>query len=329
MSRKKRNLKHQKVSPTSGAAPSSQPVEQVQPSPAMPPTSTVRVNEASSFLNKNKETFLSISAIIIAIFALVYAKQQAEVGKQQADVAQQTLDIATGKRQAKIEQADFFPKYGDHKEEDIGNFGGKEVFKQPFYRNANSMVVMAPAIYFNNVGVEPIDAVRVEVSFVGGIVDRMFEMFDLLNSPKEWYKNETPVIIRAVHREETILPRPWQPNEALRLVILKGVLDQITQVQSKTHADKMHLAELSILVSARIAGSNIFSGTTPEPMLYKVAWKPSGFPDDEVKRLKESYVGVQLFGEMRKPIIPIQYMLNPHRGSFNDRPSFSQPSGNK
>jgi len=313
--------------------PGSQPVQTVVAQTLTPHPEPIPAKGGLWALLKSSQV-PAIIAITISLGSVWYskrqsdfAKEQADAGHAQAETARQTLDIATGKRQAKIEQVDFFPKFGDYKNEDIGEFGDKEGFKQPFFRTTNSMVLMAPAIFFNNIGDEPIDAVRVEVSFVGGIVDRTFDNKNLLNPPKEWYKNDTPVILRAAHTEETLLPRPWRPDESLRLVVLKGVIDQITQVQSKTTPDRLHLAELSIVVSARIAGSNIFSGTTPVPLLYKVAWKPDGFPEDEVKRLRDGYIPSHLFSQKRAAVIPTQYMQNQHRGSFNDRPSFDRPIG--
>jgi hypothetical protein len=264
-----------------------------------------------------------IIAIAISLGSLWYGKQQADAGKEQADAAreqlrisQQTIDIATGKRTTRIECVDFFPKAKDFKPEDELTLGGKDGFKYRFFRNANALVMLAPALFLNNDGQEPIDAVRVEVSFVGGALDRTAE--EMKAAPADWHKRDTPVIRRPAHQEEYTLPRLWQPGECLRLVILKGVLDQISQVGSKTFAGRLHRAELCVVVNGRIAGSGVFSSTPAFPLHFYVGWKPDGFPDEETKSLLESYKPSNLFGERRKAVVPTIELKNPHRGLFND-----------
>ena len=136
--------------------------------------------------------------------------------------------------------------------------------------------------------------------------------------PADWFKRDTPVIRRPSHQEEYVLPQLWQPGKCLRLVILKGVLDQILQVSSKTYADRLHKAELSVVITGRIAGSGVFSSTTTIPIRFYVAWKPDGFPVEETKSLLESYKPSNLFSERRKSMVPPMGLMNPHRGIFNE-----------
>lgn len=276
--------------------------------------------------------FISLGSVFFAWQQVEVGREQAKIAKEQTELSKRTLEIATGKYGAKIEVADYFPTSSDFPAEDVGTLFGPGGLTRAYFRNANSMVMRAPALYFNNVGEAPIDRIRVEVSFVSGLADRVFQKDELKNPPADWYKNDTPVLLRSVHREEYELSRPWNPGEGLRIVILKGVLDQISQVQSRTAKDKLHHAELAVEVSARLAGSPIFSGSSDMPIHFFVTWLPTGFTDDECKRVLDGYIPVHLFVEKRQPRIHTAVMQNPHRGFYNDLPnlgSYGKPEGGK
>lgn len=197
---------------------------------------------------------LSLLALIVSVIAIYYSKRQADIGAEQARISQQSLDIATGKRTAKLEYASFTPAFSGYPKSDYFEVAGTKL-TFPFYRDAVSFVTRPPAITVNNVGDEPIDAIKVEISFLGGMINDSASKFDVRKPPKDWHKEVTPIILRKVHREEHVLVKQWLPRQSLRISLVKGVLDQITQVQSKSLASHHHMADLEIGISARLAGS--------------------------------------------------------------------------
>ena len=114
------------------------------------------------------------------------------------------------------------------------------------------------------------------------------------------------------------------PGEGLRIVVLRGILDQISQNQVKLPNDRLNLAELRIVVSARLAGSNVFSAVGTESdlslnqLLLRVTWLPQGFSEQKVKQVLDGFVSVYHFLPRGEPRLPTRADVNPIIGTIPD-----------
>ena len=163
--------------------------------------------------------------------------------------------------------------------------------KVAVYADSAALLTRPPTIYLNNIGEESIEAVRVEVSFIGGTIDYRLDGVARTNPPVppvDWFKNDTPIILKAADRSDHILSELWRPGQSLAIPLVKEVLSQATQAQSKNRIDRTHYARLDVAVSCRIAGSNYFHRDKSSVSVL-VAWKPRGFGDEETKRISTSY----------------------------------------
>ena len=265
-----------------------------------------------------------IGANGIAALALVVSVGSMWYTMRQAHVAQETLDRTTGKKSAQIEYADFYPLPEAFRPDQRiqTHFTPKP---RGYFKDTNSLVLLAPTMYLNNAGTDSIDAVKVAVGFLSGIIDTdPNAKVDVQNPPTDWYKSETPVILRRVEREEHVMPQQWKPGQCLKLPVLKGFLGQLAQVQSKTKADVPHIALLEIAVYARLTGSTAYTGNEVK-IEYLATWMPKGFPDDECKRVMTEYQPKFEFGPPIKPRLPT-YPKDMSTGKlFEKAPNYAFP----
>ena len=237
---------------------------------------------------------LPVLAILISICSALFSYQQHQVSKASLDVSKNSLDVsratldrATGKVAPKVEFAEFWPLPTDFRDDQKVEFADTKE-KRPYYKDANALVLLAPMLTMNNVGEEPIDAVRIETAFREGMIDSRGEKFDSANPPADWYKADTPVILRKTEKDEHILTKQWKPGDSIQISLLKGMLGQMAQVQSKVRTNRVHYARLEFSVSARLTGSTAFHSDGNKGW-YMVAWLPSGFPEEECKRILDNY----------------------------------------
>jgi hypothetical protein len=143
--------------------------------------------------------------------------------------------------------------------------------------------------------------------------------------PPDWYKVDTPVGLRKVEKEEHALAQQWKPGQSLKIPILKGVLGQLREFQSRNATDRVHIAHLEISVSARLTGSTAYDSDGAK-LMYRVVWLPKGFSDDECKRVFDNYQPKLEYG----PLLPDK--IQSSKGSrdenliFGKAPNYSNPN---
>lgn len=275
--------------------------------PKVPPTSTPVPTSGQQEIDQKQNRkidwamrlsiFSAVTAFIgvITTFAGVYwtyratqaADRQADYSAKQTTIAEAALDLTTGKRSAKIEFADFYPLPEDTPEQRMTRYFNTDK-KVPFFRNPTDLVINGPLVWLNNIGDDPIETIRLETSWREGVMDTRNLGLDLDNPPKEWFKNEVPVVLKKTEREEFTPSKNWGPGKAVEISVMKGILSQMAQAQSKKYLDRMQYARIEFGITAKLAGSSIFSSEEVR-ISWMVAWLPSAFTEDEVKRVLDNY----------------------------------------
>ena len=239
--------------------------------------------------------------IVLSGIAIVIAVWAGWSTQRQTDITAEAADRATGKIAAKFELAEYRPLPTDFRKEHWVQLP-LAAGQSPYYPDANQLVLNPPVVWINNTGTDAIDAVKVETTFLEGFIDSKRKLLDAMNPPKDWYKEDTPVILRRSERDEHVLQRQLQPGMSLGIPLLRGVLSHIAQAQSRKQTDAMHYARMKTAVTCRLTSSTAYSSDGSE-IAYLVNWLPSGFGADEVKRVLDAYQPNLVVGPKKEVVL--------------------------
>lgn len=268
--------------------------------------------------------FLTCQQVKYAKESVAVSKENVVLTDKQLQVAREALDRSAGKIVAKFSIADAYPQERHFREDEKTLLFGNKDKARPYYKDVNSLVLKPPTLYLNNIGTESIDAVRVEVSFIEGVIDRHVERIKP-EPPPDWFKIDTPVGIRKVEAQEHLLLHQWKPGRSLKLPLLRGVLAQLYEFQSRSIVDKLHFAQLEIIVSARLTGSSAYD-TNEVSIIAPIAWLPQGFSEAEYKRVHDHYVPKIEIGDPVEQRIVVQQTSRERLRRFSDAVNYANPA---
>jgi len=195
-----------------------------------------------------------------------------------------------------MEFARFWPTPKDFgKDMRIAAFGGTD---KPYYKDIDTFVKFRPTLVLNNVGEEPIEAIRI-------VTSRVYAQIDMPNQPRD--KDEFGLVLREEEREDITLAQQWLPETSVQISLLKGILGQMVQIQSREKQNAMHQALMQVQISARITGSNVFGRGDDRKIACFVWWMPSGFSDDKCREVLNGYQPAVSFGPKQPPSIRKKY----------------------
>jgi hypothetical protein len=265
------------------------PANQTKPAPAITPAPAngtsptippVRRRFAWVKLSRNEiaswiAIFIAVASAAFSFVQMLESQKQTKINQEQAKVAKDAQERATGKISAKIKCAEYRPGPDDFpKEMRTEAFG----WNQPYYKDIESFLTYAPRLWINNIGDEPIDAIKITTSMTRSTIDM----------PKQ-SKVEQGILVREEEREEIPLNQHLRPGRAIQVSLLKGLLGQMIQKPTEETSSVMHYAELRVTISGRLAGSAVFGSDSTEVIVCVVVWIPSGFPDEKCQDVLKDY----------------------------------------
>jgi len=246
-------------------------------------------------------TMIGLSGPIIAIAGITYTHHQTAIFKEQTEIfkgqleeykaqtalATDTYERSTGRLTAEIEYASYNltpDKFG--KEMRTRAFGRDNM---PYLKDVETLLRHRPSVFINNVGEEPIEAIK--------IVTRLAENISI-DSPDPLQlrlDDELGIVLREEEKEEIVLTKLWVPETAIYVPLVKGMLLQMLQIQSKKLPNAMHKVHFTITISAKITGSTVYS-SGPVNIYPMVWWMPTGFPIDKCQGILKDYQATIDFG---------------------------------
>jgi hypothetical protein len=161
------------------------------------------------------------------------------------------------------------------------------------FKDIDALLRLRPTVVLNNVGEEPIEAIRV--------VTNLFQI-GLPTQPGD--KAIFHPMLREEERDDIMLPEQWLPGKSVGISLVKGILGQMVQIQSKEKHAK-HFAWMQVRVSGKITNSTVFGrGGEGRVILCLVQWTPSGFPEGKAREVLSGYQSTAVFGPRAPILIP-------------------------
>jgi hypothetical protein len=144
--------------------------------------------------------------------------------------------------------------------------------------NVDQLVGWGPYIEVKNTGDEVIDGIRVEVEFtVGALIG--------VGVTQKW------PIPYAVTQASTLEP-PWNgkllPGHTATILIVKPLLEQILKARMDDVPNGEYIGDFHVRVLCRMTGGAGYDRPEPQKTAtLHFAWLPSGFPDQQCKKILE------------------------------------------
>lgn len=215
-----------------------------------------------------------------AKLALAFSGMALAVAVWQAVVAQQQHDLDTGKAQAILAVAGMRPSMGMIPARDRADFHGSgELIR---FETVDRLLANNPTIILKNTGSGSIDAVRVEVAFIEGLIDSVDQR------PQDDATRPTPWVLAPEMIEYTPAGKV-EPGQEAEISLVRGLICQMLQAQAEDRSDRLHVGKFRVRCFARATGATAFDVARSEATLYlRFAWLPDGFPRARCQELAES-----------------------------------------
>lgn len=285
-----------------------------QPSPALPspinqplPSPSAPNSTGSTYKRWALAVWAHIGGIafVLSAVTLWYTHHQVQTNRDQLDELKRQNDWteynslrAAGAVTAQVEIAGIVASPKSVPKELIVNDRGAKDEKgkfvlRPHFKDLDTLLRGKPVIVLNNVGEEPIEAIRIVTrlhTFEYEVLDRAV--------PKDDFGS----VIREEEREDFTLRQQWLPESSVRLSLVKGLLAQMMQIQNTGNENLVLKAILQVHVSAKISGGTIFGGNTDRQYIAcRVSWLPSGFPTNRCREILDGYQSRVVFGKRYEP----------------------------
>jgi hypothetical protein len=228
------------------------------------------------------------AAFILALLGLWYTHRQSQISAEQLEELKRQNNIAeyvqlrqTGAITPQIELAAAGPgpeHFGKHMRTNA--FG---VPDWPYYKDLEAFISLPPKLAMNNIGDEPIEAIRLATTCFH---------FELDGKEKKVIPRPTVVVpLREEEREEIALTEQWPTNSSIQVAAPRGVLAQMLQFSTVGDPDAVHKAMMQIQIAAKITGGPSFMKLSDERryVWLIVSWTPRGFPQDKCREFLNSY----------------------------------------
>lgn len=214
---------------------------------------------------------LSVISIVTSIGSLIYSRQQAHA-------ALEANSRASGRVSAQLVFEGSIPD-GTSLPEELRH----PIFDSPyttFYsKNPEELIRLNPRIVLRNAGEEPVEAIRVTVSYDFGR-SASDDYFLIGSGPPG------PIVTEQLHREEHLLDQKLGHNDVCIIPITKGLIHQMLQGQQGQIANAQRYGEFSIRCSGRVVGGTSFDPLADDMLLkFRLLWLPEGFPENKCTKL--------------------------------------------
>jgi hypothetical protein len=218
-------------------------------------------------------------AIVISALALVLTGLSFYYTKTQNDY---TRERAAGRLPARLELVGSKPDANTLKPALRKSIFGSE-YTTMFFGTPTDVVNLNECVILRNVGDEPIEAIRVTVSYAGGFNEKdVFKVVGL---------DQPPIVTeQQVHKEDHILDQKMTKGEVALIPLTKGMLHQMLQAQKDRAKDVERFGVFRVRSSAKIVGASSFDGIYDDKELtLRLLWLPSGFDEEQCTKLIERF----------------------------------------
>jgi hypothetical protein len=217
--------------------------------------------------------------VVISIIAIGIAGSSFYFTKSQNDY---TRERAAGRLPARLELVGSRPDSNTLQPELRKRIFGSD-YTTMFFGAPTDVVNLNERVVLRNVGDEPIEAIRVTVSYVGGFNEKdAFKVVGL---------DQPPIVTeQQVHKEDHILDQKVNKGEFALIPLTKGMLHQMLQAQKGQAKGVERYGVFLVRCSAKIVGASSFDGTYDDKELtLRLLWLPSGFDEEQCTKIIERF----------------------------------------
>ncbi|MBA4020274.1 MAG: hypothetical protein C0483_24195 [Pirellula sp.] len=196
-----------------------------------------------------------------------------------ATTSNRNYDRLSGRTRAQLVMIDSVPAQEDVPE---GLLQKSPIFDEQVLTlsDVDDFFRLNPRLLFKNVGDEPIGDIRLETRLG-------FSFIDMIGEPEERQRKPTPWAYEDATRDDYVLGEKLFPEHIVEVSIVRGLLDQMTQLQATDRADRWHYGQFDIRCMGKLVNGGGFDSTDYSQASVNFRWKPAGFPQDKCKKVLE------------------------------------------
>jgi hypothetical protein len=254
-----------------------------QPPPAPPPAQLVpQAGSKETETDKRQDRRItwslvgSAASFLLSLASGVFAYRSANEAAEANSIARAAQDRTAGKVQAHFE-------FIEEKDRDPNRFKEfmrkKDGFDQQVFRidSVDELIRWAPHIRIKNSGIEPIDAIKIDVEFaIGAAYGAGVQQI-----------NPTPIVYSQVSSHEATTFGKLMPGQTARIDMASLLLQQISRSNLQEFPEKDHLGIFLVKVYCRLVGSSSYDRMNKDDTLtFTFHWRPGGFKPD-ARNVKE------------------------------------------
>lgn len=142
------------------------------------------------------------------------------------------------------------------------------------FNTLDEFVANSPRLTVENTSNEPIDAIRVSVRFLGGIIDST-------GAPAAVQQTRNPMVLQQTNHEDYLVTLP--PGRKAVIPFPRELLGQMLQARNPKQGDRVHFGIFMIRCSASLVGMEQFDFMEDSGAVLRFAWVPSGFSEQNVR----------------------------------------------